>query len=163
MEIVELLDKDEKILWMREVRVIDLLQRKYKRYYKLIKQYYPNNDEILKNYRLNEYITNKHLIIFDPFRFDYPNWCGGDISHIFEFRREFCFYHLEKLTDITKYVKEKKQLYDIGLYFDLFEHNIVGDDAPNHWLDKLTLSEFETLLDLLPKLAPKAKIYEGLH
>ena len=164
MEIVkDLLDEDEKILWMREIQIIDFLHKKNKRLYKSIKDFYPDNNEILRNYKLNEYITNKHLIIFEPNRYDYPDWCGVDISHIFEYRREFCFYNLEKLTEITKYVKEKKQRYDIGLYFDLFEQKIVGDDAPNHWLDKLTLSEFEKLLELLPKVAPNAKIYEGLH
>ena len=159
MELVAvLLDEDEKILWMKEKRVVNLLSKKEKRLYKLIKQYYPDDsDEILMHYSWKDYITNKHLITLGPNRERFPdNWYGVDVSHIFKHRREFRFFNLDKLTEICTDVIEKKQRYNLGLYFE--PEGLYGDDAPNHWLEKLAVSEFEELLSLLKKVAPQAKI-----
>ena len=164
MELIkDLLDDDEKILWMKEIYEIDFLHKKQKRRYKYVKPYYPDNDEILRNYSVMVFITNKHLITFSPNRSKYPYWFKVDISHIYEHRREFGFFNWDKLTEIIKDVKIKKDINDIGLYFDLTEYKLVGDDAPHCWINELTKEEFEELLGILIKVAPNAKIVEGLH
>ncbi len=165
MEVLKnLLDNDEIILWMKDIRTMNLLHKDYKREYKFIKSFYPNDDEPLKNYSIIDYITNKHLIIFIPDKYNYPYiYKTVDISHIYEYRREFCFFNLDKLTEITIIVNPKKDRYQLGLYFELFKHNIIGDDAPNCWFNKLTIREFEELLEILKRVAPNAKIIDGHH
>ena len=126
------------------------------RVYETLCNYHSN--DVLRNYPSLEVITNKHFIHFQLYDETYPLWYGNDISHVYEFRNEFRFLKLERLTDICKNIKPKKNRYELGLYFDLYEYNLVGDDAPNHWLNRLTENEYQIVLRLLAKVAPKAKL-----
>ena len=54
--IKHLLDEDEKVLWMKEIRVIDFLHKKQKRKYNYMKDFYP--DKVLKHFTMKEYISN---------------------------------------------------------------------------------------------------------
>jgi hypothetical protein len=126
------------------------------RLYETLSRYH--SDEVLRNYPFLEVITNKHFIHFDTYNQNYPLWFNHDISHVYEFRNEFRFFNIEKLTDICRNIKPKEEQYDLGLYFDLPEYKIFGDDAPNQWLKELTEREFRDILNLLSKLTPRAKI-----
>ena len=117
-----------------------------------------HEDDVLRNYPSLEVITNKHFIHFQLYDETYPLWYGNDISHVYEFRNEFRFLKLERLTDVCKFIKPKKSRYNLGLYFDLDEYNLFGDDAPHYWLDRLTENEYQNVLRFLAKVAPKAKV-----
>ena len=160
----KVLDEDEDILYMKELLTVDYTTKKQRRNYKWMKPFYPDDDFPLRAYTLYHVITNKHLVKLCPDRSRYPYWYKKvDISHIIEPREEFCFHKWDKLTEITKIMKPKKDRYNIGVYFDLIEHDLLGDDAPNCWFDDLDKEEFDDLLDILIKVAPQAKIVEGWH
>ncbi len=125
--------------------------------HEIMRKYYP--DEILSKVPFLEVITNKHFIMTEPFSHEiYPLWLGVDIAHEYEPRNEFIFYNLDKLTDICKYIKPKKDRYEIGLYFDLKEHNLIGDDAPHYWFEGLTNLQYKNILSALLKTTPDVPI-----
>jgi len=102
--------------------------------------------------------------MFDPERHRFPYWYKKvHIGYMCEPREEFMFYYLDRLTEITKIIKPKKNTYHIGIYFDITEHKLIGDDAPNCWFDDLQKTEFDQLLSVLVKVASQAKIVEGWH
>jgi len=130
--------------------------RENEKIYELLSEYH--SDTTLRNYPKLEVITNKHLIRFEPDRWEeYPIIYGSkNISDIFEYRNEFCFLNLDKLTEISKNIHPDKEKFDLGLYFDV-DREIRGDDAPHHWLNDLTRNDYLTLCDLLSREAPQAE------
>jgi hypothetical protein len=170
MEILkDILDDDEKILLIKELSrrnltpfYIDKKGKKQKskkriiKYYEVMKMY--RSDEILKDYPIINVLTNKHIIRHDINRGKYPLWFKVNISHIFEYRKEFCVFNLNELNEICKNINPKKEKYELGLYFNLYEHNLVGDDAPKVWFNNLTKIEYKEVLEFLSKIAPNVKI-----
>jgi hypothetical protein len=118
-----------------------------------------HSDMVLRSYPKLDVITNKHLIRLEPDRWEeYPIIYGTkNISDIFEYRNEFCFFNLDKLTEICKNIKPSKDKFELGLYFDVDEE-IRGDDAPHHWLNELTRQEYLELLDILSRVTPNAEV-----
>ncbi|MFW9990052.1 MAG: hypothetical protein ACFFC3_15500 [Candidatus Odinarchaeota archaeon] len=160
----DILDKDEKILWQKEVRRLNFMPtnrkgkiKKYRlKWYEIMKQYH--SDVILKDYPAFTTITNKHLIRFDLNKGKYPFLHKVNISHIYVFRKEFCFLNLNTLTEICTDENDKKGIYEFGLYFDYPEKGLRGDDAPYHWLIDLSKEEFKEVLEILKRVAPQAII-----
>ena len=101
--------------------------------YETLSKYH--SDGVLQNYPFLEVITNKYLIHFEFYDEEFPLWCGHKISHAYVFRKEFKFLNIERLPDICKYIKPKKERYEIGLLFNLPEYNLFRDDEPNQWLN----------------------------
>ena len=95
--------------------------------YELMRKYH--SDDILRNYPKLEVITDKHVIRFEPNQYGYPFWLDINISDIYQYREEFNFFNISKLTNICKYIKPRKNRYGIRLYFEI-NQKIVGDDAP---------------------------------
>ena len=166
----DLLDPDEKILLIK-VRTrrnllpyfIDKKGRRQKskkriiRYYEEMKKY--RSDDDLKDYPIINALTNKHLIGHSINRDRYPLWFNDvDISHIFSYKKEFCVFNLNELTEICKNINPKKDRYEIGFYFDLYEQKLIGDDAPNGWLTKLTKNEYIEVIEFIMKTYPDVKV-----
>ncbi len=165
----DILDNNEKIFWIKELSRRTILpfyydkKGKKRKANKRIQKYYeamkvPRSDKILEDYPIILTLTNKHIIRHEVNRYDYPLWYGKyDISHIYEYRKEFCFYNLSELTNICKNINPKKKRYELGLYFDLNER-IYGDDAPNVWLDNLSKKDYIEILKFLLRIVPHVKI-----
>ena len=138
---------------MKERLTVDYKTKKQRKNYKCMKPFYPDDDLTLRAYTIYNVVTNKHLVRVCPDRTRYPYWYKKvDISYIYEHREEFCFYNWDKLIEVTKIIKPKKDQYNIGKSFDLIEYDLIGDDAPNCRFDDLKKEEFDELLDILIKL-----------
>lgn len=126
--------------------------------YEALSEYH--SDSVLHNYPKLEVITNKHLIRLEEDRWEeYPIIYGSkNISDIFEYRNEFCFLNLDKLTVFYKDSDPSKDRYRLGFYFDVDEE-IMGDDAPHHWLRDLTREEYFNVINIVSRIAPQAKDY----
>ncbi|MFX1338302.1 MAG: hypothetical protein ACFFDK_06815 [Promethearchaeota archaeon] len=165
----DILDNDEKIFWMKELSRRTILpfyydkkgkkrrtNKRIQNYYEVMKVY--RSDKVLEDYPIILTLTNKHIIRHEVNDYDYPLWYGEcDISHIYEYRNEFCFYNLNELTDICKNINPKRNKYELGLYFDLNE-KYMGDDAPNVWLDNLSKKDYKEILEFLLRIVPHVKI-----
>ncbi|TXT58268.1 MAG: hypothetical protein BAJALOKI3v1_1370001, partial [Promethearchaeota archaeon] len=115
------------ISWYIIASRIDKINKKLK-IYDFLRQYHL--DDELRNYPMLQVITERYYVEFEQYRLmSYPEWFGRDVSHIFEFKNEYCIYNLSQLTGICKNVNPKKDKYEIGLYFDL-DDETRGDDAP---------------------------------
>jgi len=168
MEILKnLLDEDESIFWIRETKK-DLIpdrmkfERDKKREMIISITFSIIFIGIIISlaFFLNELFVLFYLcFIFFPILFgpNYPLLFGIDISHVYEFRNEFRFLNLEKLNDISEYIKPKKERYDLGIYFDLPEYKLLGDDVPNYWFQKLIEQEYREILRILLELLLRQK------
>ncbi|MBD3211974.1 MAG: hypothetical protein GF311_05125 [Candidatus Lokiarchaeota archaeon] len=141
------------ISWYIIASRIDKINKKLK-LYEFLRQYH--SDDELRNYPMLQVITKRHYIDFEQYRRkSYPKWFGRDVSHILEYKNEFCIYNLSQLTDICKNVNSKKDKYEIGLYFDL-DDEIRGDDGPHIWIENLSKEQYIKVLDVLNSVASHA-------
>ena len=94
--------------------------------YEIMKQYH--SDELLKDYPIYLTITNKHFIDFDPEQINIEQFNNIDTSEIYMYKKEFCFYNLNRLTVIDLRFQEKRDI--IYLNFDIPEHNLTKENVP---------------------------------